>query len=174
MEYKLKVGEERVPVRAEVSSGDELALTLAGRELRVRFQRMSEHRILLNVRDGTGESSVDAYLCRIGHGKQVVIRGVPHHIADADVAERASARKRAGDRIPDIVTPPMPASVVKVLVEVGERVDTGQAVVVVSAMKMETTLRAPHAGTVRAVRAAPGKKVSPGDVLVDIEKDPAP
>ncbi len=173
MEYKLKVGDELVPVRAELSSGDELALTLDGREMRVRFQRMSEHRLLLTVRDGTRESSVDAYLCRSGNGNEVVIRGVPHRILDADIEERTVARKRAGDRIPDTVTPPMPATVVKVLVEEGQKVEKGQAVVVVSAMKMETTLRAPHDGTVRKVRTAAGEKVSPGDLLLDIEKDPA-
>jgi len=43
---------------------------------------------------------------------------------------------------------------------------------VVSAMKMETTLVARCAGTVRAVHARPGTTVAPGDVLVEIEAEP--
>lgn len=64
------------------------------------------------------------------------------------------------------VTPPTPAVVVRVLVAVGDRVAQGQAVVVVSAMKMETTLTAPRDGVVSEVRAVPGARVRPGEVLV--------
>jgi len=174
VEYKLKVGEDVVPVRAEVASGDEVTLTLSGREFRVDCRRVSDHRIHMEVREGTGRTSVNAYLVRGAQGKEVVIHGVPHRILDADREDRSTARKRASERVPDTVTPPMPAAVVKVLVQEGERVERGQGVIVVSAMKMETTLRAPHAGTVRKIHAAPGEKVSPGDVLVDIEQDPAP
>lgn len=70
-----------------------------------------------------------------------------------------------------VVTPPTPAVVVRVLVGEGERVVRGQAVVVVSAMKMETTLAAPRDGVVREVRVVAGARVRPGDVLVLIEED---
>jgi biotin carboxyl carrier protein len=58
-------------------------------------------------------------------------------------------------------------------VSAGDAVVKGQAVVIVSAMKMETTLVAPFDGTVSKVNVAEGDKVMPGDVLVDIEKDSA-
>jgi biotin carboxyl carrier protein len=77
-----------------------------------------------------------------------------------------------GERvIPPEVRPPMPAVVVKVLVSKGDRVQRGQALVVVSAMKMETTLVAPQDGIVTAVRAKEGDKVSPADVLVHMEEN---
>jgi biotin carboxyl carrier protein len=41
-------------------------------------------------------------------------------------------------------------------------------------MKMETTLRAPHDGIVKAVQVAVGDKVMPGQVLVDIDRDANP
>jgi biotin carboxyl carrier protein len=66
----------------------------------------------------------------------------------------------------------MPSVVVKILVQDGQRVEKGQGVVVVSAMKMETTLTAPHGGIVRKVNVAVGDKASPGQVLVEIENDP--
>ena len=66
---------------------------------------------------------------------------------------------------------PLPGAVTKVLVSVGDVVDEGDGLVVLEAMKMEHTLRAPGAGTVRAVHGAPGQQVDVGDLLV--EMDPA-
>jgi biotin carboxyl carrier protein len=77
-------------------------------------------------------------------------------------------RSGKGRDLPREVTPPMPAAVVRVLVTPGDRVEKGQPLVVVSAMKMETTLVAPRDGVVLNVNAAEGDKVSPGQNLVDI------
>ena len=66
----------------------------------------------------------------------------------------------------------MPAVVQNVLVEVDQVVDKGQPLVVVSAMKMESTLVAPYPGTVAAVNTEVGAKVNPGDILVEIEAAP--
>ncbi len=79
-------------------------------------------------------------------------------------------RARRATNLPGIVTPPMPATVVRVLVTVGDEVEQGQALVVVSAMKMETTLSAPHKGCVKAIRAEVGATVRPGEVLVDVDE----
>ncbi len=68
------------------------------------------------------------------------------------------------------VTPPMPAVVVNVLVAVNDVVAMGARLIVVSAMKTETTLRAPRAGRISAVRAVPGQNVRPGEILIDIEE----
>lgn len=75
-------------------------------------------------------------------------------------------RRGGGAEVATRVTPSFPATVVSVLVEEGEQVERGQALVVVSAMKMEMTLTAPTAGVVEAVNTAEGAAVSPGDELV--------
>jgi biotin carboxyl carrier protein len=67
------------------------------------------------------------------------------------------------------VTPPMPAVVVAVLVEPGQRVSRGDPLVVLSAMKTEMQLAAPVAGRVAAVTARVGARVRPGEVIVEIE-----
>ncbi len=85
---------------------------------------------------------------------------------DVDPSGRArSAARAAGGEM----TPPMPATVVKVAVAVGDQVEAGAPVVMLEAMKMELTIRASHAGTVRAVGCAVGDLVRPGTVLVEIE-----
>jgi biotin carboxyl carrier protein len=54
-------------------------------------------------------------------------------------------------------------------VKPGQRVARGDELVVVEAMKMENALRAPHDGTVRAVRVAVGETVAPGRALVELD-----
>jgi 3-methylcrotonyl-CoA carboxylase alpha subunit len=66
------------------------------------------------------------------------------------------------------VTAPMPGKVTRVAVAVGDVVEAGAAVVVLEAMKMETSLAADAAGVVAAVHVAPGALVEAGAVLVEI------
>ena len=63
---------------------------------------------------------------------------------------------------------PMPGVVLKILVEVGQRVSSGDALVILEAMKMEQTLRAAGDGVVEAVMVKQGDVVAPGDRLVEI------
>jgi len=68
------------------------------------------------------------------------------------------------------VTAPMPGTVIKVLVEPGQRVEARQALVVLEAMKMETPLTSPYDGVVRAVHVAEGDRVAGGALLVELEE----
>jgi acetyl/propionyl-CoA carboxylase alpha subunit len=63
---------------------------------------------------------------------------------------------------------PMPGQVLKVLVEVGQHVSAGDALVILEAMKMEQTLRAATDGVVESVLVKQGDVVAPGDRLVEI------
>jgi biotin carboxyl carrier protein len=65
----------------------------------------------------------------------------------------------------------MPSVVVRILVAEGDQVEKGQGVVVVMAMKMETTLRAPFSGKMLKINVSVGDKVMPGQILVDIERE---
>ena len=63
----------------------------------------------------------------------------------------------------------MQGTIVKVLVEVGQEVSEGDAVVVLEAMKMENNINADKSGTVSEVRIGPGDTVGAGDVIVVID-----
>ena len=67
------------------------------------------------------------------------------------------------------VRAPMPGRVVRVPVVQGQAVAARQAVVVVEAMKMENELRAPRAGTVRALHVQSGDSVDAGQLLVELD-----
>ena len=66
------------------------------------------------------------------------------------------------------VTVPMQGTIVKILVEVGQEVTTGEGVVVLEAMKMENSINADRSGTVTEIKVAPGDTVGAGDVVVVI------
>ena len=64
---------------------------------------------------------------------------------------------------------PMPGKVIKLEVEAGAKVEAGQVVIVLEAMKMEHELTAPAAGTVSELRVAEGDQVEAGAPLAVIE-----
>jgi acetyl-CoA/propionyl-CoA carboxylase biotin carboxyl carrier protein len=66
------------------------------------------------------------------------------------------------------VTAPMQGTIVKVLVEVGATVASGDALVVLEAMKMENHINAETSGTVQEIRVTAGDSVGTGDVLAVI------
>jgi acetyl-CoA/propionyl-CoA carboxylase biotin carboxyl carrier protein len=66
------------------------------------------------------------------------------------------------------VAVPMQGTIVKVLVDVGQAVEAGQAVVVLEAMKMENQISCEKAGTVKEVKVKAGDTVGTGDVVVVI------
>jgi 3-methylcrotonyl-CoA carboxylase alpha subunit len=64
---------------------------------------------------------------------------------------------------------PMPGKVIALLAAPGAAVEKGAPLLVLEAMKMEHTISAPRAGTVKAFRVAAGEQVSEGAELVDFE-----
>lgn len=63
---------------------------------------------------------------------------------------------------------PMPGQVLKILVEPGRRVERGDALIILEAMKMEQCIRASVSGMVEKILVDVGAVVSPGDLLVHI------
>ena len=127
-----------------------------------------------------GVQGVDGSIwLRIGEKRQrvVVARGEGGawvwHAGRARWVEDANGQRkqRKAKALPGAITPPMPATVVRIMVELGDEVEQGQGLVVVAAMKMETTLTAPHKGVVDAINTEVGATVKPGDILVDVKKE---
>ena len=70
---------------------------------------------------------------------------------------------------PAPIVAPMPGLIVRVNVTVGDRVEAGQGVVVIEAMKMENELRATAPGTVKSIEVVAGTAVEKGALLVALE-----
>jgi 3-methylcrotonyl-CoA carboxylase alpha subunit len=80
----------------------------------------------------------------------------------------ASSTKASGDR----VLAPMPGRIVLVKTKVGDDVAEGQELLVMEAMKMELTLKAPRAGRIDTVQAVAGEFVEADATLVKLEVAP--
>ena len=64
---------------------------------------------------------------------------------------------------------PVSGIVVRVGTQVGQTLQTGDVLLVLEAMKMETSVTAPVAGKVAAVKVAAGESVQVGQILVEFE-----
>lgn len=174
MQYSVRIGDEQTQIDATPPDGDgHLRMTAREQTRELTMRSIGAHHVQVTAKPSPASPTAPAptpvtenvFVARGDDGVWVWVAGRARLVQE--VAERR-ARRGPGADVGQSVTPPMPAVVTKVLVELGQTVDKGQALVVVSAMKMEMTLTAPHAGQVSAIRTEEGAKVNPGDILVDV------
>ncbi|CFV96311.1 biotin carboxylase [Bordetella pertussis] len=67
------------------------------------------------------------------------------------------------------LTAPMPGKIISIAVAVGDKVEKGQALLVMEAMKMEHTITAPAAGEVAGLFYAVGDQVGEGAALIEVK-----
>ncbi|MBT9529374.1 MAG: 3-methylcrotonyl-CoA carboxylase, partial [Pseudomonas sp.] len=107
---------------------------------------------LLHKQDGLLSSH---QLLRRGPALFIEWQGELREVRKVDpIAEAEASHSHQGG-----LTAPMNGSIVRVLVEVGQAVEAGTALVVLEAMKMEHSIRAPHAGIVKALYCSEGELV---------------
>jgi acetyl/propionyl-CoA carboxylase alpha subunit len=168
LKYRLDTGEIEAEVEVSVSEEkNDARFTIGEREYRVSYQPVSGNGYHLTVNG----KAVHAFVAQAEHGKYVFVRGRSFLVRDGDRKSERRERRGVQEEGPGEVTPPMPAVVVRIMVEEGNLVTRGQALVVVTAMKMEATLAAPWDGRVTKINTSEGAKVSPGELLVEIEKE---
>merc|ERR1719375_2809039 len=101
------------------------------------------------------------------------VNGIPRVVDVLDKTQEETTAKEKNEKAdPDAigsVGAPMSGSVVEVQVKAGSRVQAGEPLVVLTAMKMETTVSAPCSGRVAHVGVIAGDAVAAGDLLTLIE-----
>lgn len=155
-----------------------LDLTIDGREERIeispgkfRLGDALERNVSVEVvQPGVYSVLMDgrSYDARVD-GSAVTVCGHRFEIEVRDL--RRWSRRRGGAAHSGVqhVCAPMPGKVVRVLVSVGDRVETGQGIAVVEAMKMQNEMKAARPGTVAAISVKVGDAVTAGEVLAKIE-----
>ena len=91
----------------------------------------------------------------------------PYHVAPT--AAGGAHRSSMWDGEEKVCRSPLMGLVIKVNVAPGQAVESGDLLMVLEAMKMETHIAAPRAGTVKSVHAAQGDSVKANQVLIELE-----
>jgi len=118
------------------------------------------------LRDGR---SLEATVEETAEGLLVRVAGREFQIV---ITDPRSWRRRRGGSIElegrQQVAAPMPGKIVNVLATQGQKVDAGQGLLVIEAMKMQNEIRSPKSGTVERLLAKQGQTVSAGEIVAVI------
>lgn len=154
-EFQVEVAGDRVTIdgRSVLAS---IARTAASPELRLTLDGRS-HSLAVEGQDEIGWRLVD--------------RGAVRDVAIEDERTRhirslAGPAKSASSG--GLVKAPMPGLVIRIEVAEGDIVSAGAGLLVLEAMKMENELKAPAAGTVRAIHVSAGQAVEKGQLLLEL------
>uniref|UniRef100_A0A2M4CTA7 Pyruvate carboxylase n=1 Tax=Anopheles darlingi TaxID=43151 RepID=A0A2M4CTA7_ANODA len=90
-------------------------------------------------------------------------------IRDKEAVKELHIHPKAAKGNKNEVGAPMPGSVIEIKVKVGDHVEKGQPLVVLSAMKMEMVVQAPRAGVVKTLDISNGMKLEGEDLLLTLE-----
>ncbi|WP_121664926.1 pyruvate carboxylase [Metabacillus litoralis] len=140
--YGMRLGEE---IEVEIEQGKTLIVKLVS----IGEPQADGHRIV--------------YFELNGQPREVMIKD---DNIQSTVVSKLKADKSNGDHIGAT----MPGTVIKVLVEKGEKVNKGDHLIITEAMKMETTVQAPFTGVVKDIHVSNGEGIQSGDLLIEISK----
>jgi propionyl-CoA carboxylase alpha chain len=156
-------------VRIKPYKGGTLAVTDDGDLMDIVGRWVPGQRLLIVIVDGRKRI---VQVRRVGRNWELQTRGATHkvqvlspHVADLS---KFMIDKPAPD-LSRLLLAPMPGLLTKLDVKIGDKVEPGQPVAVMEAMKMENILRAPKAATVKATPAKAGDSVAVDQVIVEFE-----
>ncbi len=165
MEYDFRVG-EKIHVVAVEKKGERWLVAVDGRAFEADVAASEPDTYSLVV-DGEATRAV---VVRAGPRRFVALDG--HVITLEEPAAEGFTPAGADEDVVggvQTIKAPMPGKVVKVAAAVGARVEKGQTVVVVEAMKMEHALAAAGPGTVLKITCVEGQNVDASQPLAEVE-----
>ncbi|MGH7832955.1 MAG: biotin/lipoyl-containing protein [Candidatus Binatia bacterium] len=167
MAFIAKLGERDYTIEIEEIDKSVYRLSIDGNEFLVDGRKTGLNNYSLIIDKRSFEVDVDVS----ENEYRVLVDGRSYHIRLVD--ER---RMRLGTMQSVIeaqgrqeISVPMPGKVVAVLVTEGDRVEKGQGLVIVEAMKMENEVRSPINGEIKEIRTKPGETVEAGKILLVVE-----
>ena len=161
MKYTVEVGGRTVEI--EINGG---TVSVDGRPVEAQLAGLRDSAIRRLQRGREGRTLVAR---RDGESWSMLVDGAridAQVLTNRDLALRTAARKAGGSKAGGILKAPMPGLVVRVLVEERARVEAGQPLLVLEAMKMENVLKAPGPGTVTSIHVTAGARVEKGAPLL--------
>jgi propionyl-CoA carboxylase alpha chain len=165
----VKIAGEQHKVRIKPYKGGTLAVTDEGDLVDIVGRWVPGQRLLTVVVDGRLRT---VQVRRVGRNWELQTRGASHKVQVFSPHVASLAKHMIEKEPPDLsrlLLAPMPGLLTKLDVAVGDKVEPGQPVAVMEAMKMENILRAPKAATVKATPAKAGDSLAVDQVIVEFE-----
>ena len=116
-----------------------------------------------------GSRSFTVHTAPCGDRLEVWIGAERHFLSLADARDRSGAGAKMSAAGPIQIRAQMPGKVIKLLAQVGDRVQTGRGLIVVEAMKMQNEMKSPKDGKVSKISVAEGAAVAAGETLIVVE-----
>ncbi|MFL6782707.1 MAG: biotin carboxylase N-terminal domain-containing protein [Sphingomicrobium sp.] len=168
-ERVVKIAGETHKVRIKPYKGGTLAVTDDGDLVDIVGRWKPGQRLLSVVVDGRHRI---VQVRRAGRSWELQTRGRTHQV-QVLAPHVADLSKHMIEKVPPdlsrLLLAPMPGLLTRLDVAVGDKVEPGQPVAVMEAMKMENILRAGRAATVKATPAKPGDSLAVDQVIVEFE-----
>jgi biotin carboxyl carrier protein len=145
----------------------ELVVTVDGEPMEIEYEEVDR---LGQVAVRVGRTSFGISIEGDEHAVTATIAGHVYAVEIEDERERAAhAAARAAAKGGGLIKSVMPGVVVQILVQPGEAVTKGQALLVLEAMKMQNEIAAPADGVVKQVHVAEREAVGSGTKLVTLQ-----
>ena len=168
-DHVVKIGDALHSVHIEPFEGGTMAIVDDGQPVEIFGGWTPGQRLLGLTVDGRQRT---VQILRDGRRWVLTSRGASHkvQVLDPHVAELSKHMiEKTPPDLSRLLLAPMPGLLTKLGVAVGDKVEPGQPVAVMEAMKMENILRAPKAATVKATPAKAGESVAVDQVIVEFE-----
>jgi biotin carboxyl carrier protein len=162
---KTTLHSQGMPLAIEYNKkGEMYEATVDGQSLQARLLSFRESSLTLLV----NEHPLLIHLARDGQRILVAIDGQVYEFTHAQ-EKRGRATRSESSRLDPEIRSPMPGKILQVLVEEESRVEAGQTLVLLEAMKMENALTAEGAARVKKILITPGDLVDLGQLLIELE-----
>ncbi|MDE3838382.1 pyruvate carboxylase [Bacillus methanolicus] len=140
--YGMRLGEE---IEVEIETGKTLIVKL------------------VSIGQAQADGTRVVYFELNGQPREVIIK-------DESIKTAVASKVKADPKNESHIGATMPGTVIKVLVNKGEKVERGDHLVITEAMKMETTVQAPFSGIVKDIFVNNGDAIQTGDLLIELAK----
>ncbi|AGK62048.1 hypothetical protein Asulf_02089 [Archaeoglobus sulfaticallidus PM70-1] len=127
-------------------------------EFDVFVEKLDDNVYKVQINDKTAVVSIRDDIIEFKDSEAIVVR--------EEKARSVEVKKDVGRRE---IKSMLPGTVMKILVKEGDKVNAGNTVLILEAMKMENEITSPFDGIVKEIRVKSGDRVDTGDVLVVIE-----
>src|SRR5947209_4549394 len=167
MAFIAKLGEQSYTIDIEEIGKSVYRVAVDGNEFLVDGKKTGRTNYSLIVDNRSFEIEVD----HTEDEYRVLVDGRNYHVHLVDERRMLVGGTQSGVQLQgrQKVSVPMPGKVVAVLVSEGDKVEKGQGLVIVEAMKMENEVRSPIAGEVKEIKVKTGDAVEGGAVLLIVE-----